>query len=177
MDERVEPMSYLELQRIDDTVRGHEKRRYWKGHYLRSLPDDAIAALLCRGVPAGSADGADVPAELLPNVSLQAYGGAIAEVPDDATAFSHRATLFEFVAAKGWTDPAEDEACMAAARRCAAAIEPFASGVYVNVLSDDGEQGVQRAYSAAKLERLVALKDRYDPDNVFHLNHNIRPSG
>jgi hypothetical protein len=109
-------------------------------------------------------------------VSLQAYGGAIAEVPDDATAFSHRATLFELVAANGWTDPAEDEVRMAAARRCAAAIEPFASGVYVNALSDEGDQGVQRAYSAEKLTRLVALKDRYDPDNVFHLNHNIRPS-
>jgi hypothetical protein len=66
---------------------------------------------------------------------------------------------------------------MAAARRCAAAIEPFASGVYVNVLSDEeGETGVRRAYSPDKLARLVALKDRYDPENLFHLNHNIRPT-
>ena len=179
LEERVRPMPYLELQRIDDTVRGHERRRYWKGHYLRSLPDEAVDLMLARGVGAdrSTGDGDDVPAGLLPNVSLQAYGGAIAEVPDDATAFSHRATQFEFVAAKGWTDPADDATVMAAARRCAAAIEPFASGVYVNVLSDEeGDTGVRRAYPPEKLARLVALKDRYDPDNVFHLNHNIRPS-
>jgi FAD/FMN-containing dehydrogenase len=168
--ERVLPMSYLELQRIDDTVRGHELRRYWKGHYLRSLPAEAIAAVLGRGAAPGDS-------HLLPNVSLQGYGGAIAEVPDEATAFSHRQTQFEFVTSYGWNDPAEDAQRMANARRCAAAVEPFASGVYVNALSDEGEQGVRRAYPAEKLARLVALKDRYDPDNVFHLNHNIRPSG
>jgi FAD/FMN-containing dehydrogenase len=175
LSERVEPMSYLALQRIDDTVRGHEKRRYWKGHYLQSLPDEAIDALLTRGVPVGS-DGSDGSAALLPNVSLQAYGGAIVEVPDEATAFSHRGTVFEFVASNGWTDPAEDGPRMAAARRCAAAIEPYATGVYVNALSDEGDQGVQRAYPPAKLARLVALKNRYDPHNLFHLNHNIHPS-
>jgi FAD/FMN-containing dehydrogenase len=81
----------------------------------------------------------------------------------------------EFVAVTGWTDPAEDGARMSAARRYGAAVEPFASGVYVNDLTDEGEAGIQRAYGPDKLARLAALKDRYDPDNVFHLNHNIRP--
>jgi FAD/FMN-containing dehydrogenase len=76
----------------------------------------------------------------------------------------------------GWTDPAEDEARMAAARRYGAAVEPFASGVYVNDLTDEGEAGIRRAYSPDKLARLTALKDRYDPGNLFHLNHNIRPT-
>jgi FAD/FMN-containing dehydrogenase len=66
---------------------------------------------------------------------------------------------------------------MSAARRYGAAVEPFASGVYVNVLTDDGEAGIGRAYGAATLARLAEVKDRYDPDNVFHLNHNIRPPG
>ena len=61
------------------------------------------------------------------------------------------------------------------ARRYGAAMAPFASGVYVNDLGDEGEAGVRRAYRASKLARLAALKERYDPDNVFHLNHNIRP--
>jgi len=64
---------------------------------------------------------------------------------------------------------------MAAARRSAAALRPFASGVYVNALSDEGAEGVRRAYPPAKLARLRALKTGYDPHNVFHLNQNIRP--
>jgi FAD/FMN-containing dehydrogenase len=64
---------------------------------------------------------------------------------------------------------------MAAARRYGAAVEPFASGIYVNDLTDEGEAGIRRAYGADKLARLARLKDRYDPENLFHLNHNIRP--
>jgi len=108
--------------------------------------------------------------------SLQAYGGAIAEVPDDATAFSHRDAAFEYVAAARWTDPAEDADRMAQARTSAARLAPFASGAYVNALTDEGAAGVTRAYPPAKLARLTALKDAWDPGNVFHLNHNIPPT-
>jgi FAD/FMN-containing dehydrogenase len=64
---------------------------------------------------------------------------------------------------------------MAAARRYAGALEPYSSGAYVNALSDDAA-GVRRAYPEEHLARLRALKDVYDPGNVFHLNHNIAPS-
>ena len=64
---------------------------------------------------------------------------------------------------------------MAAARRHGAAVAPFASGVYVNDLTDEGQAGIHRASGADKLARLAGLKDRYDPANVFHLNHNIHP--
>jgi FAD/FMN-containing dehydrogenase len=168
LGERVQELSYLELQRIDDEQQRHRLRRYWKGHFLRELDDGAIDAFLARG-----ADGDD-PA-LLPFGSLQSYGGAVAEVGDAETAFSHRDALVEFVAVASWTDPAEDQPRMSAARRYAGAVEPFASGVYVNALTDEGQAGIQRAYGADKLARLAALKDRYDPENVFHLNHNIRP--
>jgi hypothetical protein len=144
-------------------------RRYWKGHYLRDLDDGAIQAFLSRG-----GDGNGDPA-LLPSGSLQSYGGAIATVGDDETAFSHRDALVEFVAVAGWTDPAQDQMRMSAARRYGAAVEPFASGVYVNDLTDEGEAGIRRAYGPDKLARLAGLKDRYDPENVFHLNHNIPP--
>ena len=112
----------------------------------------------------------------LPNVSLQAYGGAIAEIADEQTAFSGRDTAFEFVAAARWQDPAEDDRRIMAARRYAATMDRFANGVYVNALADEGIAGVRRAYSDAKLERLAAVKHRYDPGNVFHLNQNISPS-
>lgn len=154
-------LSYLDLQRREDSPQEHAQRRYWKGHYFRDLCDDAIAALLAHdpSVAAG----------------LQAYGGAIAEVPDDATAFGHRSAAFEYVGAARWTDPSEDDVRMATARRSAAALAPYASGAYVNALSDDTD-GVHRAYPPAKLARLTALKDAVDPGNVFHLNHNIAPS-
>ena len=64
-----------------------------------------------------------------------------------------------------------------AARASAAAVEPFASGVYVNDLADEGRAGIRRAYHADQLARLTALKDHHDPDNVFHLNRNLRPAG
>ena len=162
LDRRVVELSYVDLQRREDTNKAHAQRRYWKGHYVRELPDAAIEVLLAHDPSVGG--------------SLQAYGGAIADVPDDAAAFSQRGTRFEYVCATRWTDPAEDAARMAAARICASRLDPFASGVYVNVLTDEGEAGVRRAYPAAKLARLTALKDAVDPDNVFHLNQNIPPT-
>jgi len=171
--ERVQALTYLELQRIDDDQEGHHLRRYWKGHYLRDLGDGAIEAFLGRGQGYGSDDG---DPGLLPSGSFQSYGGAVAEVGDDQTAFGHRDALVEFVAAARWTDPDQDQARIAAARRYGAAVEPFASGVYVNDLTDEGQEGIQRAYGQAKLTRLAALKARYDPDNTFHLNHNVQPA-
>jgi FAD/FMN-containing dehydrogenase len=165
--ETVRELAYLTLQTRDDSVEGHSYRRYWKGHYLRELSDDAIAALLDR-------DPAD---PTMPDVSLQAYGGAIAGVDDEATAFSHRQARFEYVAAVAWTDPGEDDVRIGTARRTAAKLDRFAAGAYVNALSDEGAAGVRRAYSDAKRARLTAVKDAYDPANVFHLNHNIAPSG
>jgi len=165
--EQVGRPSYLDLQRRDDTVQDHAYRRYWKGHYFLELTDDVIELFLCRGT-------ADGRGERLPAASLQAYGGAIADVAEDATAFSHRDTQFEFVTAARWTDSAEDDERIGAARRYGAGLTPYAVGQYVNTLTDDDSVG--RAYSAGKLERLTALKDTYDPGNVFHLNHNIRPS-
>jgi FAD/FMN-containing dehydrogenase len=168
--QRVEAMSYLALQTMDDSVEGYTLRRYWKGHYLGELTDEAIDAFVERGAT-------DERGDHRPAVSLQAYDGAIAEVADDETAFSQRGTQFEFVAAARWSDPEEDNVRMSAARACASSLDPFASGAYVNVLSDEGAAGVRRAYSRRKLDRLTALKDAYDPDNVFHLNQNIKPSG
>jgi FAD/FMN-containing dehydrogenase len=167
--ERIEELPYLDLQRMDDTLEGHALRRYWKGHYFRSLPDEAIDAFLLRGTVDGHG-------ERLPAASLQAYGGAITDVPDGDSAFSQRDAMFEFVAAARWTDPGEDSERMSHARRYAATLEPFATGMYVNAMSDEGAVGVARAYPPAKLARLQALKAEYDPENVFHLNQNIKPA-
>jgi FAD/FMN-containing dehydrogenase len=166
-DEVVTELPYLTLQTREDDVQGHRFRRYWKGHYLPALSDGAISALLDR-------DPADT---VVPGVSLQAYGGAISDVDDHATAFSHRRTRFEYSAGARWTDSGDDALHMGAARTAAAKLDPFAAGAYVNALSDEGASGVRRAYSDAHRTRLTAVKDAYDPANVFYLNHNIAPSG
>ncbi len=162
VERRVIEQTYIDLQRCGDTPQGHAFRRYWTGHYLRALPDSAIEALLAHDPSMGA--------------SLQTHGGAIADVPADATAFGHRGTAFEYMGAARWTDPAEDANRTATVRECAGRMEPFALGAYVNALSDDEESGVSRAYPPAVLARLTALKDAVDPENVFHLNQNIRPS-
>ncbi|GAB3748941.1 FAD-binding oxidoreductase [Microlunatus parietis] len=168
--EQVQRKSYLELQQQDDyDLEAPSQRRYWKGQYCTELSDEAIEAFIRRGTADGTGAG-------LPYASFQVYGGAIADVPDEATAFSQRDAFVEFVGAARWTDPAEDEDRIAAARRYGAAMAPFASGAYVNALTDEGAGGVRQAYGAAKLAKLQALKATWDPDNVFHLNHNIAPA-
>ncbi|MEV4622628.1 FAD-binding oxidoreductase [Asanoa sp. NPDC049573] len=164
--ESVRELSYLELQTIDDAVDGHHFRRYWKGLYLDRFPADAAAAFAARG---------DADPALRPAMSLQAYGGAIQDVPDDEAAYGQRGTLFELVAAARWDDDAEDGDRMAAARSAVAPLSAYSSGMYLNTLSDEGAAGVRRAFPAAKLSRLVALKRTYDPNNIFHLNQNIAP--
>jgi FAD/FMN-containing dehydrogenase len=65
---------------------------------------------------------------------------------------------------------------MAAARAWGAVMEPFANGMYVNTITDEGQAGVRRAYPPQKFARLAQLKRRVDPDNLFHLNQNIAPA-
>jgi FAD/FMN-containing dehydrogenase len=163
--EVVTELTYLELQRRDDSTQDHRYRRYWKGHHFREVSDELIRRFLALEV-----------GPFAPGASLQAYGGAIADVPDEESAYSQRGTLVELVVGSRWTDPAEDGQRMAEARRYAASMEPYASGAYVNVLSDEGQEGIRRAYSPAKLARLTKLKDHYDPDNLLRLNQNIPPS-
>jgi hypothetical protein len=170
--EEVAEMRYTALQSIGDERHVHAVRRYSAGHYLAELSDAALDVFLARGVPAGAADPDWV---LMPGGGFQAYGGAIAEVGDTESAFSHRGTVVEFFAGAGWSDPAEDAARMAGARAWAATLEPYSTGTYVNVLADSNDQAAQ-AYLPSQLARLADLKRRYDPDNVFHMNQNIRPA-
>ena len=170
-DASIHEMTYLELQSGGDAGHHPGKRRYAAGHYLRELSDAAIGAFLARGVDPRSADRGAAAGG-----GFQAYGGAIADVANDDSAFSHRDAVVEFFAGHSWIDPAEDEQRMSSARAFGAALAPFASGVYVNALSDEGQEGVRRAYGDAKLARLAELKGRYDPENIFHLNQNILPA-
>ena len=107
------------------------------GHYLAEFPDAAIDAFLTRGVSAGE----PVDWSRVAGGGFQAYGGAIGEVSNEDSAFSHRDALIEFFGGQAWTDPAEDAERMASARAFGAALAPFASGVVRQRLFDRARPG------------------------------------
>jgi FAD/FMN-containing dehydrogenase len=166
--EFVEVMPYLELQRGSDEVQHHGQRQYAKSHFVQTTSDALIEALLARGgqEPAVAA-----------SASLAQLGGAVARVGPDETAFSGRDAIFDLVVTSSWEDPALDADRLAAARAFGDAVAPLSSGKsYVNAIDGSGIDKVRAAFGAANYDRLVAVKDHYDPDNVFHLNQNVRPS-
>jgi hypothetical protein len=99
----------------------------------------------------------------------------MARVEEDAMAYTGRHTPFNISAELGWTDPADDEERIAWGRAAIARVKPFMTvGRYVNDVAEAGTPGAE-IYGEAKYARLVALKRKYDPDNFFRLNQNIRP--
>lgn len=166
VDDRIGPASYVELQKAGDASfpRGH--RFYWKAQFLRELTKDAADALIDRFPSVPSASSFFV---------FQQVGGAIARVPPAATAYANRGAAYDTFPVSIWTDPAADEANIAWAREMYVALRPFAMrGVYVNNLGDEGDDRVKAAYGE-NYDRLARLKRKYDPDNLFRLNQNIRP--
>lgn len=157
--------TYVELQTRLDTVGGHAKRRYTKNQFIDELSDAAIDAIV---------EGATQPGA--PGAGLQAYGGAIRDIGDDDTAFSHRDTEFDFNTGAAWLDPSEDEDRIQGARDYAAVVEPFTCGVYVNTSGEEDGNATTRAYPDDKLARLARVKAMYDPGNVFRHNANVAPS-
>jgi FAD/FMN-containing dehydrogenase len=112
----------------------------------------------------------------IPAAQLRVLGGAMARVPDDATAFGYRgAKLMVNVAAMD-ESPEEGPEHKAWASSLATALSDGTAAAYVGFLGDEGEQGVRRAYPAATLDRLDQVKRQYDPDDLFRLNENIRPA-
>lgn len=103
-----------------------------------------------------------------------ADGSVVTATPEDANAFSHREADYLFHPLTVWSEPGDDDRLMGASRAYAEAMRAFASGgAYLNFTPEDQ---VRVAYGEEKYRRLVALKDRYDPHNLFRLDQNIRPS-
>ncbi len=159
--------TYAALQAFSDVVPGEEGRRYWKGALASHLPDEALETILTRG--AG-------PGEPPPSCAVEVFGlgGQFAREQD--TAFGHRDSLCDVLVISGWTDPSDDDDRLAEARALAAQVARYTDGAYVNSLEDESEGAVRSAYGAEVHDRLTALKDRYDPTNVFRHNQNVRPS-
>jgi len=163
----VQPMPYTAVQQLLDMGNPPGMQNYWKAEVLPSLPDEAIDALLAAAAQ---------PASPLAAVIIQPAGGAIQRQAEDATAMGWRKAKWVVHILGLWTDASADAENIAWVRRVSEVLKPWAQdGAYLNYLMDEGEDRV-RASFGPHYGRMVALKDKYDPANVFHLNQNIKPS-
>jgi Berberine and berberine like len=108
---------------------------------------------------------------------LRVLGGAMARFPADATAFAHRQSRIMVNVAAVYEDVEDAQVHDTWATQFAAALRQSDRGAYVNFLADEGEARVRAAYPGSTWDRLAAIKRRYDPTNLFHLNQNIPPAG
>jgi len=168
-------VSWTAWQSQADSLFPKGVRAYWKNTSFDRLDDatiEVIASHAAEQTWRGTA------------FDIHHMGGAFGRVPADATPFPDRSAAYWLNIYGFWRDPADDAARVAFVRRFARAMRPHASGgQYVNFLgAEEGQDraGVSRAaalavYGPEKLRRLADVKRRYDPENVFRLNHNIRP--
>jgi FAD/FMN-containing dehydrogenase len=165
----IQPMPYTAFQAILDPSAPKGLRNYWKGEYLTGLTDEAIDTFV------EHAPGQATIAPPFNQSIIFRIGQGVTAVPDDATAFSHRDADYMFHPISCWENPDDDEKVIAANRAFADAMRPFSTGAaYLNFTAEVDR--VRDAYGEQKYERLVELKDEYDPENLFRLNQNIKPS-
>jgi FAD/FMN-containing dehydrogenase len=167
LGEHLGPMPFVMWQQAFDPLLTPGARNYWKSHNLDEIPDGLIDALL------NAIDN-------LPSPQCEIFFGQIGEqtqrVPVEATAYSSRDTLYAMNVHGRWDDASDDERCVGWARAFFDAAAPFALGsVYVNFMTEEEGGRVADAYGP-NYERLVGVKNRYDPRNLFRHNQNIRPS-
>jgi FAD/FMN-containing dehydrogenase len=163
------PMPYNEAQRMADFLWPPGLHGYWKSSYLKSLDDAAIDIVVDRF--------ARVPSRHTVIV-LENYGNsAWSRIPQSATAFGHRTWPWNMVVTSAWPDANDSERNIAWTRELLDALRPYAApAAYLNYLGgDEGLAGLQAAYGN-KLERLAAIKAKYDPTNLFRFNQNIEPA-
>jgi FAD/FMN-containing dehydrogenase len=168
--DQIHPIAYRDMQTLLDaaTVRG--RRYYIKSSFMQSISDDAIDTLVARF--------ATVPSPFT-LVFFQQLGNAANRVGVGETAFSHRHALYEWGCLSSWLDPAADGVNIRWSRDLAEAMQPFSSGgAYITQMGIEAEEGAEpiKAAYGANYERLVTLKNTYDPTNLFRHNQNIRPT-
>ena len=163
----VGPTPYVEHQQSSDELYQERHRNYWKSHFFDELTDEAIDIIV---------EHADPLPTPFTTVFFEWMGGAIARADSDATAFPHRDATVSFTVAPKWTDPSDDEGMIEWAREFFEATASYTSDdVYVNYLSEDEQNRAKAAYGD-HYERLRALKNEWDPKNLFSVNQNITPT-
>lgn len=164
----VEPMPYTVVQTLVDPANPPGRHNYWKAENMAELSDEAIDTMVIHAARMTS------PFSV---AMLEPKGGAISRVGEDETAMGGRDAAHTLYAFSMWEDPTESDTHIAWAREFMGAMEPFTiPGVSLNFSADQSENKVKAFFGPEKYERLVALKDKYDPVNLFRLNQNIKPS-
>jgi FAD/FMN-containing dehydrogenase len=166
--DQISPMAYTALQSMMDPLFPRGRKYYWKASLMKHISDEAIDVMLEHFATVPS------PHTLL---GFQQLGNAANRVSRDATAFSHRDALYDFLMLSAWEDPIEAERNVQWTRALDKAIQPYLhGGIYVNAFAEDSTQGLGDAYRPETYARLVALKNKYDSTNFFRINPNIQPT-
>jgi hypothetical protein len=163
----VQPMPYCALQSLIDAANPPGRRNYWRSENLAELTDEAIDTYIACAATAPS------PFSVM---ILQRFGGAVADVAEDATPLGGRSAPWQYHCYGIWTD-ADDERHIRWVRATEQTLRPWTSGrVSLNFVSEVTDERVRASFGPEKYRRLVALKDKYDPDNVFRMNQNVPPT-
>jgi hypothetical protein len=161
------PIPYVAMQSLLDALYPAGMSNYFKAGFMDEISDQAIDTFVEQYGTVNS------PAN---EIHVHHFGGAVAEVADDATAFGNRSSEYVLNIIARTPDSNGFEAVVDWGRGAYQALEPYtAGGTYTNFMSQ-GDDRLKEAYGSEKYERLVALKDRYDPTNLFQLNQNIKPT-
>ena len=149
-----------------DGLNSHGARNYWKSHHLKELSTACIDKVIefAGKLPTQNCE-----------VFIPHMEGTPSRVSEEETAYALRNAPFVLNIHTRWENPDDDERCIGWARNFFDSTRQFADGVYVNFLSDEGEQRVKEAYGEKAWNRLTRLKSKYDPTNLFRMNQNIRP--
>ncbi len=162
----MQSMPYIALQTMLDAPFPHGNRYYWKSGFLKNLSFEAIDTII---------ENAATVASPYTAIILEYYGGVSSHEPEGGTAYPHRQAEFDLVIISNWINREEDEKNINWTRNFFEAMKDYSSHrVYVNTLGVEGEERVKEAYGES-FQRLVALKNKYDPGNLFRLNQNIKP--
>jgi FAD/FMN-containing dehydrogenase len=161
------PLPYVAMQSLLDPLYPEGGSNYFKSGYMEEISDASIATLVEQHRSVASP---------MSEIHVHHFGGAVGRVADDATAFGNRSAEYVLNILGRTPDAAGFAEAVGWARETYDALEPFTSGgTYTNFMSE-GDDRLKEAYGEEKYARLVALKDRYDPTNLFRLNQNIAPS-
>lgn len=165
----VQPMPYTAFQAMLDPFAPRGWLNYHRGQHVRALPDDVLDTFLSVGRSIGS--------PMTQGIVFR-HAGAVSRVAEDATAASNRSAPYMAHPIACWATPEETAGEMAWIEQFSAAFAPvLTGGVYLNFEPSTAEQDVRAGFGDAKYARLAALKQEWDPENVFSSNHNVPPSG